>query len=278
MCHFKIILTLKILFFSILLRSVQQTSFVPLLLASEISYSSWILAFLAAFVIGLSKAGIKGIAIVNVTLMALAFEAKESTGLVVPLLIFGDLFAVVYYNRHTRWSYIVRFLPWMILGILIGVFVGNDLDENTFKICMAIIILTSVFMMYWWDRRKSASVPTHWAFAGSVGIIAGITTMIGNLGGAFSNIFFLAMRLPKNEFIGTAAWLFLIINIFKLPFHIFAWNTITTDSFIISLKLIPGIILGILIGIRVVKLIKENFYRKMILVLTAIGAVLIFFR
>lgn len=250
----------------------------PLLLASEISYSSWILAFLAAFVIGLSKAGIKGIAIVNVTLMALAFEAKESTGLVVPLLIFGDLFAVVYYNRHTRWSYIVRFLPWMILGILIGVFVGNDLDENTFKICMAIIILTSVFMMYWWDRRKSASVPTHWAFAGSVGIIAGITTMIGNLGGAFSNIFFLAMRLPKNEFIGTAAWLFLIINIFKLPFHIFAWNTITTDSFIISLKLIPGIILGILIGIRVVKLIKENFYRKMILVLTAIGAVLIFFR
>ena len=210
--------------------------------------------------------------------MALAFEVKESTGLVVPLLIFGDLFAVVYYNRHTRWSYIVRFLPWMIFGILIGVYVGNDLDENTFKICMAIIILTSVFMMYWWDKRKSQAVPNHWVFAGSVGTIAGITTMIGNLGGAFSNIFFLAMRLPKNEFIGTAAWLFLIINTFKLPFHIWSWGTITTESLLIDLKLVPGIFVGLFVGIRLVKIIKEAFYRKMILILTAMGAILILLR
>ena len=60
--------------------------------ASTISISAWALAISAAIVIGLSKAGIKGIAIVNVTLMALAFEAKESTGIVVPLLIFGDVF------------------------------------------------------------------------------------------------------------------------------------------------------------------------------------------
>ncbi|VAW10055.1 hypothetical conserved protein [hydrothermal vent metagenome] len=117
-------------------------------ITSEISATAWVLAFTAAFVIGLSKAGIKGIAIVNVTLMALAFEAKESTGLIVPLLIFGDVFAVIYYNGHTQWAYIVRFLPWMIFGILIGVFIGNDLDEKTFKIGMAIIILGSVAMMY----------------------------------------------------------------------------------------------------------------------------------
>ncbi len=210
--------------------------------------------------------------------MALAFGAKESTGIVVPLLIFGDLFAVVYYNRHTRWWYIIRFLPWIIIGILIGVFVGNDLDEGTFKIAMAAIILISVAMMYWWDRRKSKTVPRHWAFAGSVGITTGITTMIGNLGGAFSNIYFLAMRLPKNDFIGTAAWLFLFINIFKLPFHIYSWGTITLNSFLLSLKLIPGILLGIYAGIKIVKRIKEDFYRKMILVLTALGALLILFR
>lgn len=249
-----------------------------LLVTSEISITAWVLAFSAAMVIGLSKAGIKGIAIVNVTLMALAFEAKQSTGLVVPLLVIGDIFAVIYYNRHTQWSYIIRFLPWMVLGILFGVYIGNDLNEKTFKIGMAAIILVSVGMMYWWDRRKSKSVPTHWAFAGLVGSMAGITTMIGNLGGAFSNIFFLAMRLPKNEFIGTAAWLFLIINLIKLPLHIFVWNTITTDSFLFSLKLVPAIALGILIGIPLIKMIKDDFYRKMILVLTALGAILILFR
>lgn len=247
-------------------------------MTSEISLTAWLIALTAAFVIGVSKAGIKGIAIINVTLMALAFGAKESTGLVVPLLVAGDIFAVIYYNRHARWSYIIRFLPWMILGILIGVFIGNDLPENTFKIAMAVIILGSVALMYWWDRRKSKVVPTHWLFAGFIGTIAGITTMIGNLAGAFSNIYFLAMRLPKNEFIGTAAWLFLIINIFKLPFHIWSWGTITPETLFINLKLLPGVVIGIFVGIRVVKVIKEAFYRKLILILTALGAILIVIR
>lgn len=249
-----------------------------LLTAHDVSATAWILALTAALVIGISKAGIKGIAIINVTLMALAFGARASTGLVVPLLVVADIFAVIYYNRHARWSYIARFLPWMILGILIGVGIGNDLDEQTFKIGMAVIILVSVGIMYWWDRRKSEVIPTHWAFAGFIGTIAGITTMIGNLAGAFSNIYFLAMRLPKNEFIGTAAWLFLIINVFKLPFHIWSWGTITPESLLINLKLLPGIVLGIIVGIRMVRIIKEGFYRKMILILTALGAFLILLR
>tara|TARA_R100001369_G_scaffold92031_1_gene135193 strand:- start:3795 stop:4550 length:756 start_codon:yes stop_codon:yes gene_type:complete len=249
-----------------------------LLTTPDLTITAWVLALTAAFVIGISKAGIKGIAIINVTLMALAFGAKESTGLIVPLLVVGDAFAVIYYNRHAQWKYIVAFLPWMILGILIGTAVGKDLPETTFKISMSVIILGTVIMMYWWDRKKSKNVPTHWAFAGFIGTMAGITTMIGNLAGAFSNIYFLAMRLPKNEFIGTAAWLFFIVNIFKLPFHIFIWKTITPETLLINLKLVPGIVLGIIVGVRMVKIIKEQFYRKMILVLTAIGAFLILFR
>ncbi|MGB7392955.1 MAG: sulfite exporter TauE/SafE family protein [Pricia sp.] len=244
----------------------------------DISIAAWAFAITAAFIIGLSKAGIKGIAIVNVTLMALAFEAKASTGIVVPLLIVGDLIAVVYYNRHANWWYIARFLPWVVVGILVGVYMGNDLDEDVFKIYMAVIILVSVAMMYWWDRRKSKAVPKHWAFAGLVGTLAGITTMIGNLGGPFSNLYFLAMRVPKNEFIGTAAWLFLIINLIKLPFHIFVWETVTEETLLFNLKLIPGILLGMWFGVRLIKIIKDDFYRKMILVLTALGAVMIMIR
>jgi len=247
-------------------------------LSIEISNTAWLAAFIAAIILGISKSGIKGIGIIIVTLMAIAFGAKRSTGLIVPLLIVGDIFAVIYYNRHTQWKYILRFLPWMMLGVLIGVLIGKDLDEKTFKIGMSFIILGSVVMMYWWDRKKTKTVPTHWAFAGFMGVMAGITTMIGNLAGAFSNIFFLAMRLPKNEFIGTAAWLFFIINIFKLPFHIWSWETITSESLLLDLKLVPGILVGIFVGVRLVKIIKEGFYRKMILILTAIGALLILFR
>lgn len=133
-------------------------------------------------------------------------------------------------------------------------------------------------MMTWWDIRKSKTVPTHWSFAGFMGIMAGITTMIGNLAGAFSNIFFLAMRLPKNEFIGTAAWLFFIINLFKLPFHIFVWETITLDTLVINLKLVPFVAMGLFLGVRLVRIIHAQFYRKMILILTALGALLLLLR
>jgi hypothetical protein len=268
----------KVRTFTILLFFIVKKNQVLNAIASNITTSSWILAFLAAFILGISKSGIKGIVIIIVTLMALAFGTKESTGLIVPLLIVGDIFAVIYYNRHAQWSHIIRFLPWVVFGVLIGVLIGKDLNEETFKYSMSFIILGSVMMMYWWDQRKSKNVPTHWAFAGSIGIMAGITTMIGNLAGAFSNIFFLAMRLPKKEFIGTAAWLFFIVNVFKLPFHIFVWHTITPETLVINLKLVPAILVGLFVGVRLVKVIKDAFYRKMILVLTALGSLLILLR
>jgi len=273
-----LVIVFKVRTFTILLFFIVKKNQVLNTIASNITTSSWILAFLAAFILGISKSGIKGIVIIIVTLMALAFGTKESTGLIVPLLIVGDIFAVIYYNRHAQWSYIIRFLPWVVFGVLIGVLIGKDLNEETFKYSMSFIILGSVMMMYWWDQRKSKSVPTHWAFAGSIGIMAGITAMIGNLAGAFSNIFFLAMRLPKNEFIGTAAWLFFIVNVFKLPFHIFVWHTITPETLVINLKLVPAILVGLFVGVRLVKVIKDTFYRKMILVLTALGSLLILLR
>ena len=238
----------------------------------------WALAYTAIFLLGNSKAGLKGLSIFNVTLLALAFGARDSTGVLMPLLLVGDVFAVIYYNRHARWSYIWQFLPWMVLGILIGTFVGADLPEAQFKVGMVIVIFISLAVLIYWDKRKSKNVPKHWTFAGGVGIVAGITTMIGNLAGAFTNIFFLAMRLPKNEFIGTAAWLFLITNAFKLPFHIFVWKTINKESLLIDLKLLPAIFFGMALGVYLVRIINEKQYRRFVLFVTAIGAVVILFQ
>lgn len=266
---------LKILFFGIPLSDPLRGN-TPI--ALEISLTSWILAFIASVVLGISKSGIKGIAVIIITLMALAFGARASTGLLVPLFVVGDIFAVIYYNKHARWHYIRRFLPWMMSGVVIGVILGNDLPEETFKIWMVVVILGSVAMMTWWDLRRSKVVPTHWSFAGFMGVLAGITTMIGNLAGAFSNIFFLAMRLPKNEFIGTAAWVFFFINLFKLPFHILVWETITPETLLVNAKLLPGVALGLFLGVRLVRVIREGFYRKMILLLTALGALILLLR
>jgi hypothetical protein len=241
----------------------------------DLQLHEWLMAGFAAFSLGLSKSGIKGISTIIVTLMAIVFGGKSSTGVLLPLLIVGDIFAVIYYKRHVQWRLLFKLLPWMIIGVLLGVWFGRDVEEVLFKQIMAGIILLSVVMMYWWDKRQKKSVPDNIWFAGSMGLSAGFTTMLGNLAGAFSNVFFLAMRLPKNEFIGTAAWLFFFINLFKLPFHIFSWKTITWESVHINLYLVPAIFLGLWAGINILKKINNELFRNMILILTAIGAVII---
>ncbi len=251
---------------------------IELLIPFQLTWVEWSLAMLAAVVVGISKAGVKGIAIIIVTLLAIVFGGKASTGILLPMLIVGDVFAVIYYHRHAQWRYLWRLLPWMAAGVLLGVWIGKDLPEESFKYGMAVIILLTVVMMFWWDRRKSIQVPDNRWFAAVMGLAAGFTTMVGNLAGAFSNLYFLAMRLPKDEFIGTAAWLFFIINLFKLPFHIFVWETVTLESLAVNLRLVPGILAGLWLGIFLVKKIKEQHYRQMILVLTAAGALVMLMR
>jgi hypothetical protein len=108
-----------------------------------------------------------------------------------------------------------------------------------------------------------------------MGLLAGISTMIGNLAGPFADLYFLAMRLPKQNFIGTAAWLFFIVNIFKLPFHIFVWGTITAHTLLIDLWLLPVVAAGLLSGVWMVSRIHDLRYRKIVIALTGIGALLI---
>ncbi len=237
-----------------------------------------VLLFFAAFVLGSAKAGVKGVGTLGIAILASLFGAKESTGVVVPILLVGDVLAVWYYNRYCKLKYLFKFMPAMMVGIVVAVLFGKGIPEEQFKILMGIIILIGVTIMWWRERQSQVSFPNNWFFAGSIGVIAGITTMIGNLAGPFVNIFFLSTRLPKNEFIATSAWLYLLMNLFKLPFHIFVWETINTSSLIKSAWLSLALLVGFAAGIRVVGWFKENSYRRFILIMTAISAILIFVR
>ncbi len=184
-----------------------------------------LLAFTATLLLGIGKSGIKGLGVVIVTLMAIVFGGKASTGILMPMMITADIFAVIYYHRHTQWGFLRKLLPMMVVGVLLGVYWGNDISEALFKQIMAFFILATVAIMIWMDRVKTFGIPKHWAFSGFMGLLSGITSMIGNLAGSFASIYLLAMRLPKNEFIGTAAWLFFIINVFKviIKYHFHLW-------------------------------------------------------
>jgi len=244
----------------------------------NLSLLQWLAIALAVFLLGLSKAGIKGIGIIIVVILAFVFGEKTSTGILLPMLISADILAVIYYHRHAQWQYILKLLPMMIVGVLVGVWIGNDISEEIFKKLMAIIIIGLVVLMFITESRKLTTVPKSKLFSCIMGFLAGFTTMIGNLAGPVSNIYFLATRLPKNEFIGTAAWLFFIVNVFKLPFHFFVWKTVSVQTLILNSVLVPFVVLGFFVGVAIVKLISNLNYRRFILVVTAIGGLILLFR
>lgn len=253
-------------------------TYIEILQSYHLSWLQWCAIGLAVFLLGLAKSGIKGIGIIIVVILAFVFGEKESTGILLPMLICADILAVIYYNRHAQWKYIFKLLPMMIVGVLVGVWLGHDISEIIFRRLMAIIIVGSVILMFFSERRKSVAVPQSKLFSWITGFLAGFTTMIGNLAGPVSNIYFLAMRFPKNEFIGTAAWLFFIINVFKLPFHIFVWKTVTVNTLVLNSVMLPLVLLGFFAGISIVKLISNLNYRRFILIATAIGGVILLFR
>lgn len=231
-----------------------------------------------AMLIGMAKAGVKGLGMLIVPIMAAVFGGKPSAGLVLPMLIFGDVFAVFYYNRHAEWKYVWKLLPAAAAGVLVAIAVGYYIDDKTFKMLIAIIVIGSlILMLIQAGGGLSPALREGWAFGSVFGTLGGFSTMIGNAAGPIMDVYMLAMRLPKYNFIGTAAWFFFIINLFKFPFHVFIWKTITWSSFTLDLLAIPAIAVGVFIGVHIVRLIPEREFRYLVIIMTFVAAGRLFF-
>lgn len=244
--------------------------------ALDFSVLQWLLLAGCATLIGMSKVGVPGVSMLVVPTLAIIFGGKESTGVLLPMLMMADVFGVGYYHRHAEWKYLWKLLPWAFIGIGIALWVGEVVSDVWFKNIIAILVFLCIGLMLWKDRKNSEKLfPEDWWFAASMGILGGFATMIGNVAGPIFAIYLLAMHLPKNSFIGTGAWFFLIVNVSKFPLHILVWKTIDWQTLSLDLMLLPAIALGAFLGIYLVKSISEKLYRTAVIIITALSAFLL---
>ncbi|MEL7339381.1 MAG: sulfite exporter TauE/SafE family protein [Bacteroidota bacterium] len=249
-----------------------------LLASFELSTAQWMLLAFCGAVVGMAKTGVAGVYNITVPILAIIFGGRDSTGILLPILLMADVFGVAYYNRSANWSYILKIFPWAFAGVVLGTWVGDSISDQWFNRLLAGVILLGIGIMLFMELRKNKTVPEHWSFAGLMGLLAGFTTMVGNAAGPIMAVFLLAMRLPKNSYIGTQAWFFMLINLCKLPFHVFVWKTISPASLVLDLSMLPAIAIGAGFGIWIVKHISEKTYRKFIIVVTILSTFLLFFR
>ena len=243
------------------------------LFSYSLSADQLVLLIIAAALVGMGKTGVQGAGMVSVPIVALLFGGKVSTGILLPILIFADLFGVHHYHQHASWLHLRKLLPYALLGIIAGTVIGNSIDDEVFKVTMAVIIFISVGIMIWQQRTSDPQVPTSRWFVVCIGVIGGFATMVGNLAGPVMALYLLAMQFPKNQFIGTAAWFFLVVNVTKVPLHIWSWETINLNSFLLGAAMLPAVAAGAWAGVRIVQKIPEQKYRWFVIVMTLVAAI-----
>ena len=238
----------------------------------------WILLFVCALLIGMSKTGIQGITLLAIPLMAINFGAKASTGLILPMLCFSDLIAVFYYRRMAEWKYIIKLLPAAVIGFFLAIAVDKMIPADGFSKLMAVCIFMGIIVMLWNEKKgKDSRMFSSWWYAPLFGLMGGFTTMIGNAAGPVMSVYLLSMRLPKYSFVGTSAWFFLVVNYLKLPLQIFVWENISYASIVLNIISIPFMVIGAIIGVYLVKKIPEKSYRIFIIIVTILSTVVLFF-
>jgi uncharacterized protein len=238
----------------------------------------WICAILGALMVGMSKTGITGLSLLSIALFAHVFpSSRQASGLILPLLIFGDFVAVLSYRTHTQWRYLWKLMPWTAVGVVLGYFALGHISDRTTRYMIGVIIVSLCVLGFW--RRYLAvqsqeSEAWHWALAAALGIAAGFITLVANAAGPLMAIYLVAMRLPKMQFVGTVAVFFMVLNLFKVPFMV-DLGLITVQSFKFNLMLAPAVFLGALAGRWILIRINQRLFEDLVLALSAIAGILL---
>jgi uncharacterized membrane protein YfcA len=194
----------------------------------------------------------------------------------------ADLMAVIYYRKEFIWSEVKTMLPYAIIGLIIGLLVGDYIDDKAFKFIMGACIFISVVLMIWGTNKAKNNLQGNdftnkWWYSPSFGLLVGFSTMIGNAAGPALTIFLLTRKLKKVTLVATGAWFIMILNFSKIPLQLFVWKNLTWEGIILNLLALPFIILGAYIGIKIVKVIPEKEFKIVILALVIISSLMLMF-
>ena len=240
----------------------------------EISFVLFIM--LAGLLSGFGKtSGLNVLGIFTVTMLGLVFPAKDAVGLLLPILLMGDIVAVSYYRRSVVWKYLFSLVPWILAGILMGYLVLLKIDSPQLKYLLGFLVIAlNLFQMVrdLMGSRMDQNIPNSLWFSGTIGILAGFATMVGNVAGSVMSVYLLAKRLPKSEFVGTGAWFYLFVNLIKVPFYV-QLGMITDESLLFDAFAIPAVLLGTYLGIKILPRIPQQLFKWIILSLGTIGAI-----
>ena len=235
---------------------------------------SILLGACAAVLMGFSKTGLPGAATPAVALMAAAFPERTSAsvGAMLVVLLVGDVFAVTWYRRHAQWDRLWKLFPYVLLGMAPAYMVLLWLDDRQFRPALGVLILALLALEWTRQRAGWVRLPDRWWLVGSVGVLAGFSSTVANAGGPVMTIYLLGRGVLKEQFIGTCAWFFFLLNLAKVvPF--WTQDMLTAETLGIGLALSPLAIAGAVVGRWLVPRVPQRVFDVLVTLLAAVAAV-----
>lgn len=238
--------------------------------------NQYLAGIISAVVTGFAKSGISGMGTLAIPVMAMGFGAKASSGILLPMLITGDIFALFFYRRFAQRKILSAILPYALVGIVLGYFGLRAISDHMLKIVMGILVIVLIGITPL--VRKIDTSAGHWKYwlAPLFGVLAGITSMMANAAGALVTLYLLWMNVDKNEFLGTNAWFFFIVNCCKVPFSMHL-GLINAQSGLLNLFLVPAVLAGAFAGVWLVKRINQRVFEISVQVLTLVAGIRLLF-
>ena len=174
----------------------------------------WPLMTLAAILVGMGKGGLPVVAGLAVPSLSLIMSPVAAAGLLLPIYIVSDIFAIRAYRRDYNWQVLKISLIGMSIGVLVGGLTAHIVLEWVVTLMIGLMGLTfslkQIFKQV--DFAKSGK-----DLNSKVGIIwctiAGFTSFISHNGGPPWQIFTLPLGLSKSVFVGTSVLALSLIHI-----------------------------------------------------------------
>lgn len=236
------------------------------------SVSFWVWGCVAAAMVGMAKTGVPGLGILVVPVIATIFPAKTSVGALLPLLLAGDVAAVLLFRRHANWPVMARLFPWTLAGVALAVVVLQRTTDDHLKPLLGIIVLVMLALEIARQRFGWLNVQHHGAFNASAGMLTGFATTVGNVAGPVMNLFLIGKGFDKKAFMGTVAWFFLVINAGKVPIFVHL-GMITADTLRFDLKVLPALLAGGIAGRIILHHIPERAFQWLLMLMAGAAAI-----
>lgn len=255
--------------------------------AMDVQWWQWLVGGIAALIVGCAKTGLPGLGLLAVPLMAMAFGGRVSVGTLLPMLIVADCCAVAFYRRHAQWNQLWGLFPAVALGLALGfgimwwlalaeVSAGSQAWFSPLLGLVIVIMLALLVARRW---RAEALVPRSSLATFGYGSGAGVATFLANAAGPMMALYLAGRRMSKEQFMGTNAWFFLLLNLSKVPLFVVLGvlvpqaPLITWDSLRFNLLMAPLILIGVLVGQWLFRRLPQGLFDALVIILAAAAAI-----